>query len=141
MSVSRPIPVLLTLVLCSVQEALAAVQVEPFTPENAVEGRKIAYFIGIRERIQKRADDKVLRRSPGGDVKISVTLGRDGQIKAMRVAESSGNGKIDETAQKIIQEAAPFDPFPQELDEDEFELVVPMTFPRVPATVLDWLFN
>ncbi|HHX81808.1 MAG TPA: energy transducer TonB [Pseudomonadaceae bacterium] len=50
-----------------------------------------------------------------GSLRLMVALDPDGSVRDMRVLRSSGEQVLDAAAMRIVQLAAPFDPFPGEL--------------------------
>ena len=64
---------------------------------------------------------------PSDWVKVSFILRKTGEVKDVQVKESSGNQSFELEAIKIVQEAVPFPPFPPSMDEEQRELVVPLS--------------
>jgi len=64
-----------------------------------------------------------------GSVKINFTISNDGKISGEpKLINSSGHEILDETAIKIIKNAAPFYAFPQNIKEKELSLNVSIDF-------------
>jgi protein TonB len=55
------------------------------------------------------------RRKLSGTPVIEVTIGSDGKLLETVLRRSSGHGEIDRAALRILQLAAPYDPFPRDL--------------------------
>lgn len=53
-----------------------------------------------------------------GDLRMMVALRPDGSVQEIRILQTSGHRVLDEAAVHIVQLAAPFAPFPNELRED-----------------------
>jgi protein TonB len=73
-----------------------------------------AYAILVRDRVaQKWRTDQLdprIRTLPTAIITFEIQ--RDGQVRNVRVAQSSGNPILDYSAQRAVTEAAPFDPLP-----------------------------
>ncbi len=67
-----------------------------------------------------------------GDLRLLVSLHKDGTIKEVNILESSGSSVLDDAAIRIIRLAAPFAPFPEEMREktDELEIIRTWSFQR-----------
>jgi protein TonB len=67
-----------------------------------------------------------------GDLRLLVSLRKDGTIKEVSILESSGSTVLDDAAIRIIRLAAPFAPFPEEMREktDELEIIRTWSFQR-----------
>lgn len=50
-----------------------------------------------------------------GELRLAVQIYSDGHLKKVEIIHSSGQSLLDEAALRIVQLAAPFDPFPPEL--------------------------
>ncbi|HMK86176.1 MAG TPA: TonB family protein [Steroidobacteraceae bacterium] len=68
------------------------------------------------ERVGTINFPQVARRERlSGTPVIEVTIGSDGKLLEALIRRSSGHAEIDEAAMRILQIAAPYDPFPPEL--------------------------
>ncbi|MFL1406964.1 energy transducer TonB [Marinobacter sp. M1N3S26] len=67
-----------------------------------------------------------------GDLRLLVSLRKDGTVKEVSILESSGSSVLDDAAIRIIRLAAPFAPFPDEMREktDELEIIRTWSFQR-----------
>ena len=67
-----------------------------------------------------------------GDLRLLVSLHKDGTVKEVSILESSGSSVLDDAAIRIIRLAAPFAPFPDEMREktDELEIIRTWSFQR-----------
>lgn len=63
-----------------------------------------------------------------GIVKIELKLLSDGQLKEVRIKESSGSRILDRAVLSAVQEQAPYPSFPSKLAQKELRLVVPVVF-------------
>ncbi len=62
-----------------------------------------------------------------GIVKVRLTLARDGRIKKIDIAESSGYPLLDAAAILAIKDASPY-PLPQGYTKEELEMIVPISY-------------
>jgi protein TonB len=67
-----------------------------------------------------------------GNLRMLVSLKKDGSIKELAILESSGSTVLDDAAIRIVRMAAPFAPFPDEMREnvDELEIIRTWVFER-----------
>jgi periplasmic protein TonB len=82
-------------------------------------GARFGGYAGlIRDRVaQKWRTDQVdarLRELPAAIVTFEIQ--RNGQVRNIRVIQSSGNPALDYSAQRAVTEAAPFEPLPSAYD-------------------------
>lgn len=87
------------------------------------------YALFIQERIYENLiyppDAFVQGRE--GIVTLNFTIGQDGYLKNIFVAESSGFPSLDEGAVAAVKSASPY-PLPEDYDGEDVELVVPLEF-------------
>ncbi|HLV77898.1 MAG TPA: energy transducer TonB [Marinobacter sp.] len=67
-----------------------------------------------------------------GDLRMLVSLRKDGTIKQLAILQSSGSTVLDDAAIRIVRMAAPFAPFPPDMSEqvDELEIIRTWSFQR-----------
>jgi protein TonB len=65
-----------------------------------------------------------------GDLRLLVTLRKDGSLKEVLVVQSSGSTLLDDAAIRIVRLAAPYPPFPKEMSRnvDELEIIRTWSF-------------
>ena len=63
-----------------------------------------------------------------GNVRMLIALNASGQISETRIIQSSGESLLDQAAVDIVNLAAPFDPFPEELKAEADILEIIRTF-------------
>jgi protein TonB len=65
-----------------------------------------------------------------GDLRLLVTLRKDGSLKEVLVMQSSGSTLLDDAAIRIVRLAAPYPPFPEEMSRnvDELEIIRTWSF-------------
>ncbi len=78
-----------------------------------------AYLDSWRRRIEEVGNrnypDQARRQELYGDLRMLVGLRPDGSVREIEILQTSGHRILDEAAVRIVQMAAPFDPFPEEL--------------------------
>ncbi|MDY7562808.1 energy transducer TonB [Pseudomonas sp. CCC3.2] len=68
--------------------------------------------------------EEARRQQIRGNLRMMVSINRDGSIYEMLVLESSGQPLLDQAAQRIVRLAAPFSPFTGDLaDIDRLEII------------------
>ncbi|MCA9484193.1 MAG: TonB family protein [Nitrospina sp.] len=85
--------------------------------------RRLAF---IAKKHYKRSSAK--RANKEGKVLIAFTLLRNGEIKDPYVKEANPHPLINQAAMEALKKAAPFDEFPEEILENELQLVIPFSF-------------
>lgn len=65
-----------------------------------------------------------------GNLRMLVSLKKDGTIKELAILQSSGSTVLDDAAIRIVRMAAPFAPFPAEMQQevDELEIIRTWSF-------------
>ena len=63
-----------------------------------------------------------------GNVRMLISLNASGQISEIRIIQSSGKSLLDQAAVAIVNLAAPFEPFPEELKAEADILEIVRTF-------------
>ena len=63
-----------------------------------------------------------------GNVRMLISLNASGQISETRIIQSSGESLLDQAAVDIVNLAAPFEPFPEELKAEADILEIVRTF-------------
>ncbi len=71
-----------------------------------------------------------LERGLTGEVQISFTLRRDGEVRSVKLKKSSGERELDSGALEAVRGASPMPPIPSTLDVEELRLKVPIRFDR-----------
>ncbi|QBM18773.1 hypothetical protein MARI_29160 [Marinobacter sp. JH2] len=67
-----------------------------------------------------------------GDLRMLVSIRKDGTIKEVTILQSSGSSVLDDAAIRIVRMAAPFAPFPESMREkaDELEIIRTWSFQK-----------
>lgn len=63
-----------------------------------------------------------------GALALNFRLDKTGQLKEVKVIQSSGYGVLDENATRIIKKAAPYPPFPPEINQSELWIDFPIVY-------------
>jgi len=90
---------------------------------NSFAGRIAAHL-----RRYKRYPDDADRRRTRGTVRLVFTLSRDGGLRSVRLAGSSGHTTLDRAAIAMVRRAAPFPAFPPKLPRSTLTFTVPVRF-------------
>jgi protein TonB len=88
--------------------------------ENSVFGTR---FGAYADRVIQLVSDKWQTGGLGGlhsapTAIITFDILRDGSIRNVQIAQRSGNGTLDTSAQRAVMDAAPFPPLPQGYDRN-----------------------
>jgi TonB family protein len=81
---------------------------------DTTDKRYVSYAGAIKERIFSRwkYPEEAKENLIEGKLLVVFSLGRQGEMKAIRIAESSGHEILDAEAARAIRSGAPFPPFP-----------------------------
>jgi len=99
---------------------------------NAHKYKAAAYEKAWQEKIERVGNlnypDEARRRNLSGSLLLSVGINPDGTVYSVKVRHSSGHSVLDDAAMNIVQLAAPFAPFPQELKQEADVLIITRTW-------------
>lgn len=119
-------------------EAYAKRPKKKFISANTKEYVYAAYMRGWVDRIERIGNlnypEEARRHNLHGELELTVTLRRDGSVKAIDVIRSSGEPVLDKAAVRIVRLSAPFPPIPGENHVDE--LYITRTWQFLPGNVL-----
>jgi protein TonB len=86
------------------------------------QARDALYLDGWRRKIEAVGNFNYPRQASEagiyGQLRLLVSLFPDGQVSEVRILSSSGYSILDDAAIRIMQLAAPFDPFPADMREE-----------------------
>jgi len=102
-----------------------------FIGARATEYRFALYEEGWRAKVERVGTLNYPAEARGkiyGNLRLTVTLRPDGSIERVELDRSSGLKVLDEAAFRILQLAAPFAAFPQEILKDTDLLVITRTW-------------
>lgn len=90
------------------------------------------YLLQWDTKIEQIGNDnfpqEALNKKITGSLLLSVTLNPDGSIRNLALAESSGSSILDDAALQIVRLAAPFNPFPPEIQKTTDQLIIIRTW-------------
>lgn len=76
----------------------------------------------------KRYPSRALRRKQEGTVAITFIINKDGNLAGYRITDSSGHRLLDKAVEKMLKRAAPFPPFPGDMEQEFITLSLPVDF-------------
>ena len=76
----------------------------------------------------KRYPGRALRRQQEGTVAITFVINKDGKLAGYRITDSSGHRLLDREVEKMLKRAAPFPPFPIDMEQEFIRLSLPVDF-------------
>lgn len=86
------------------------------------QARDALYLDGWRRKIEAVGNFNYPQQASAagiyGQLRLLVALFPDGRVSEVRILSSSGHAILDDAAIRIVQLAAPFDPFPPEMREE-----------------------
>lgn len=97
-----------------------------------------AYLESWRRKVEEVGNlhypEQASRLGIYGNLKLMVSIDKDGQLVDVRILESSGQEMLDQAALQIVRLAAPFEPLPQSIREttDILEIVRSWKFEKSP---------
>ncbi|WP_430738218.1 energy transducer TonB [Psychrobacter sp. VH5] len=88
---------------------------------STTRGAAADYINTFREHVERVGNlhYPVQARAQGitGDVRLMVVISSDGNVKAIRLLESSGSTILDEAAKQSVRQAAPFGKFTEDMND------------------------
>ncbi len=97
--------------------------------------REYKYSNYMREWVKKvervgnlNYPDEARREGLSGKLRMDVTLNADGTVRNISISQPSGHPVLDEAARRIVNQAAPFAPFPPEILKDADMLHITRTW-------------
>ena len=96
------------------------------TPARNIRG----YFGQISAWIDANKDypTEVKKKKQQGTVVVRFTIGRDGQLLASTIKQSSGHVLLDQAALETLARAAPFPPIPEFVGRETLSIAVPIDY-------------
>lgn len=103
-----------------------------FISANTKEYRYAAYMEAWRAKVERVGNlnypDEARRKKLSGALLLDVGLNPDGSVREINVRRSSGHKSLDDAAIRIVELAAPFAPFPDEIMKEVDVLHVTRTW-------------
>jgi len=91
-----------------------------------------AYVRGWQETIERTGNlnypEQARRRGLHGNVRMMVSINKDGSLRDMQVLQSSGHAILDDAARRIVRQASPFEPFDKRMAEQQDVLEIIRTW-------------
>jgi len=84
----------------------------------------------LRRKVERRKRYPSAARGASGTVLVQLTVGRDGSLRGVALAQSSGNAALDQAAVRAVQSAGRFPPAPKGLSKASYSFTLPMQFNR-----------
>jgi periplasmic protein TonB len=107
-----------------------------FIGARAAEYRFAQYVEDWRQKIERIGNLNYPEGARGriyGSLRLSVSINADGSLAALDMERSSGHDLLDRAAQRIVQMAAPFARFPDNIRRDTDVLVITRTWHFAPG--------
>ena len=99
---------------------------------SARKSHEASYLDSWRRRVEAVGNInypiKARQQQVYGNVRMLISLNASGQISEIRIIQSSGESLLDQAAVDIVNLAAPFEPFPEELKAEADILEIVRTF-------------
>ena len=99
---------------------------------SARKSHEASYLDSWRRRVEAVGNInypiKARQQQVYGNVRMLISLNASGQIRETRIIQSSGESLLDQAAVDIVNLAAPFEPFPEELKAEADILEIVRTF-------------
>jgi protein TonB len=101
------------------------------------DSRYASYLLGVKRRIENVWGYPPDARGLTGDLLVTFTITRDGLLKNLQLAQTSGIAPLDNEAIRAIREAAPFAPFPDRMQFERLNIRAAFYYyaSRVPGRV------
>lgn len=82
----------------------------------------------VRRKIERGKRYPASARNAAGTVKVRITVGRDGSLRGVTLAGSSGHRALDEAALRAVRAVRRFPPAPPGLSQPSYTFTLPMRF-------------
>lgn len=89
-----------------------------------------SYFARIKHAIERVwiYPSDALQRGIGGDVSLKFRISKDGNLMGVHLVDKSGYEILDVAALKAVKEAAPFYPFPKNIQREKVSILANFVF-------------
>ena len=89
------------------------------------EAKYASYFARIKHQIERVWIYPLTAAQKGisGDLSLTFRISKDGNLMGVRLVEQSGHEILDVAALKAVKEAAPFYPFPKNIQRDKLTIL------------------
>ena len=84
-----------------------------------------SYFARIKHQIERVwiYPSAAAQKGISGDLSLTFRISKDGNLMGVRLVEQSGHEILDVAALKAVKEAAPFYPFPKNIQRDKLTIL------------------
>lgn len=110
-----------------------------FLGGRAMEFKFAAYIENWRQKVEKIGNlnypEEAKQQKLYGQLRMTVSIRADGSVEKIELNKSSGHKVLDDAARRIVELAAPYAPFPEEIrrDAEILDIVRTWTFTREDA--------
>ncbi|MDZ4118460.1 TonB family protein [Phaeovulum sp.] len=87
-----------------------------------------AWGAEVRAAVERRKRRPTAAAGAVGEVTLIIEIGRDGALRAIAIAASSGIAALDQAARAAVESAAPFSPAPAALTDPAYALRLTLRF-------------
>lgn len=100
------------------------------TPGGGMPGATADYFAHLRAWLErhKRYPRRAQLRRQEGTVMLRFVMDPEGRVLSYRIERSSGHRLLDEEVREMIERASPLPAMPEDMQQAQLELVVPVSF-------------
>lgn len=104
--------------------------VEKLIPVETLKAIENKYFQKIQELIEENKKyPKIAKRlNQSGEIYLNFTIYKNGQITNIKITKSSNFRRLNKAAVEIMSEIEKFDPIPDELNKDIWNITVPIVY-------------
>ncbi len=93
------------------------------------------YLASVRRKIERLWGYPAEARARGvtGELLVGFTILNDGRLSRLDLVKTSGSSILDEAALRAIQQAAPYAPFPKQIDLDRLHITASFLYYHSPV--------
>ena len=103
------------------QEFATKSKVVTMDSNSTTKGEAVDYIENFRQHVEQVGNQyypaQALAQNITGEVRLMVIIKPDGNVKAIRLLESSGSNILDEAAKQSVRQAAPFGKFSADMKD------------------------
>lgn len=103
--------------------------IDTLSAKTATEAAYVREWVEKVERVGNlNYPDEVRNNGLSGTLILSVLLNHDGSVEWMDIQSSAGSSLLDESAKRIVKLAAPYQAFPEEMNDNYDQLMITRTW-------------
>jgi len=93
------------------------------------------YLVSVRRKIERLWGYPAEARARGvtGELLVGFTILNDGRLSRLDLVKTSGSSILDQAALRAIQQAAPYAPFPKQIDLDRLHITASFLYYHSPV--------